>query len=64
VAFHQALFIASGFAFHHSFITYNFLREHWHWPDQFFFTTLVYFTLADLAMPISPTYVAAGYPPM
>jgi hypothetical protein len=23
----------------------------------------VYFTLADPAMPISPTHVAAGYPP-
>ena len=27
-----------------------------------FYLPYVYFTLADPAMPISPTYVAAGYP--
>jgi hypothetical protein len=27
VALHQALFIVSGFAFHHSFITSTFLRK-------------------------------------
>jgi hypothetical protein len=32
--------------------------------SSFFLQPYVYFTLADPAMPISPTYVAAGYPPL
>jgi hypothetical protein len=71
VALHQALFIVSGFAFRssssfiHHLLLLTLLRELYGtgW-DQFFFTTLRILTLADPAMPISPTYVAAGYPPL
>jgi hypothetical protein len=69
-ALHQALFIISDFAFHfnHSFLTSYLslslenkmaLAE----PSSFL-QPYVYFTLADTAMPISPTHVAAGYPPL
>ena len=55
---------ALPFIFHSSPLTYNtFPRDQygtgWDW---FFFTTLCLLTLADPAMPISPIYVAAGYP--
>ena len=63
VALHQALFIASGFAFHSSLIT--FLREQYGTGQtSSYIQAYVYFTLADPAMPISPTHVAAGYPPL
>jgi len=34
----------------------------WHVPGVTVLQPCLYFTLADPAMPISPTYVAAGYP--
>jgi hypothetical protein len=64
VAFHQTLFIASEvlpFIIHSSLIT--FLREQYG-TGRTSFTTLRLFTLADSALPISPTHVAAVYPPL
>jgi hypothetical protein len=45
-------------------LTCHFPKTKWHWlrPILTFLQPYVYFTLADPAMPISPTYVAAGYP--
>jgi hypothetical protein len=41
---------------------YHFKDNIWHWlRPVLFLQTYVYFTLVDPAMPISPTYVAAGY---
>jgi hypothetical protein len=44
--------------------TYHFpWRTVWHWlRPVLFLQPYVYFMLADPAIPISPTYVAAGYP--
>jgi hypothetical protein len=68
VALHQALFIISGFAFHHSFITSYLplsLENNMALDEPvLFLQPYVYFTLADPAMPISQTHVAAGYPPL
>jgi len=49
---------------HSSPLTYHFpKRTLWHWlRPVLFIQPYVYFTLADPAMPISPTHVAAGYP--
>ena len=44
---------------------FTFLREQYGTGQtSSFLQPYVYFTLADPAMPISPTHVAAGYPPL
>jgi hypothetical protein len=51
------------FIIHSLPLTYFPKRTIWHWLRPVLFYNLT-FTLADPAMPISPTYVAVGYLPL